>query len=169
VHGYVSNVESTIKSVKNAVSGYVGNILSSSQSVRRITGLAGKTVSDVQNMINETQNQVYRELLGYPELAQATMGEGVAAAAWAREVADNGGDVKTRAVEFRNDAQVTMSNEVMTLHTVREGEDFRTISKRYYGDDGGWRRIMVYNGYDSMSVPVGVEVIVPRKSNNEVS
>jgi hypothetical protein len=106
---------------------------------------------------------------GYPELAQATMGEGVAAAAWAREVADNGGDVKTRAVEFRNDAQVTMSNEVMTLHTVREGEDFRTISKRYYGDDGGWRRIMVYNGYDSMSVPVGVEVIVPRKSNNEVS
>ena len=50
-------------------------------------------------------------------------------------------------------------------HTVRSGESLRSIAKRYYGAEGGWRRIHEANrgriGEDPRRLKIGVTLIIP--------
>lgn len=50
-------------------------------------------------------------------------------------------------------------------HTVRRGESLRSIAKRYYGTEGGWKRIHKANrariGDDPRKLKIGVVLVVP--------
>lgn len=164
VRDQVSLIEDRAQQAKDAVAGFTSSIMSASQSVRRTLGLAAASVSDARALVESTQEQVYRELNGYTDVAQATAGEGIAAAAWARQLGEEGGTVKSRAVEFRGESQQKLDFDTIATHRVRSGEDLYIISSKFYNTRDGWQRIMLYNGLDSPEVTVGLELLIPRAS-----
>lgn len=100
------------------------------------------------------------------DAAAVTLAKSVAADVYLRGMVRSARSARATALEQRLRLQIAVGTPGAVAQVrVREGEDLRTISTRFYGTPNEWRRILQFNpGLSGAGVPAGTLVLVPPAS-----
>jgi hypothetical protein len=70
--------------------------------------------------------------------------------------------IKRLAVQLRSSFLDQVRYQIQNVHTVRETEELRHISRIYYNSPGHWQDIMIFNGLSSSVVTKGSVLLIPK-------
>lgn len=82
--------------------------------------------------------------------------------AWVRQVLAQLQELKRIVIEQQEQLIVTISGDLQGRCFVRENQDLRDVSQKFYGTPFEWRRIMLFNQLQSSMVNPGTLVLVPK-------
>ncbi len=74
--------------------------------------------------------------------------------AWAAEL-------QRTAVESRTNLVAQISTTLLATYTARQGEDLRDVAQQFYGTPFEWRRLLIFNDFQSSLLEAGQLVLVP--------
>lgn len=154
-----------VSSMGDTVANFASGVQARADSAQQMVGKLTEGIQSATSLIDETQARVYAELVGLEDVAQATVGQTLAAYNWCADLFTTGGSFRRDAVLFWADTRERLGSDVIAVHAARDREDLRAVSIQYYGNPDGWVDIMKFNGLDTDILQPGQQVLIPRLNN----
>ncbi len=158
----VGALRSRCNEIGSQVSAYVAQTKSYVDLAQSTVSKVAQAEADARDLVEVTQARVYAELTGFVDVGQATVGQSVACAAWARSIADNGGTFRAAALDFAQSTQSKYQSNILAEHTGRQGEHLRRVSLDYYDSVDHWQDIMVFNELTAPVLYAGQKIYIPK-------
>lgn len=76
-------------------------------------------------------------------------------------------ELRSAALLLQDDYRKQLERDVQAVIYVREGDDLRLISTRFYGTPDNWRKLAQANGLTAARLTAGMRIVIPAASFDE--
>ncbi len=165
LQGLQQNIENLINGIQDTVQNLSDKVLSPVRAVRGIIASL-KGIKDECTIMRDFLDARSSELSEKP-IQDQTYSERLASALYREELTAWAQEMARQAVEQQAQLEHTISTDVLGTYVAKAGEDLRDVSRLFYSTPFEWRRILVFNDFDSAELAAGQVVLVPKINPNQ--
>jgi hypothetical protein len=167
----ISQVETAISGIAQAISQAVDQMMAPLDSVRRILGIIQYTKATAQDVMDSTQARAYESMVvPMPVVmpgtsagaSRVTAGRACAAAKYQRDLRATARSIRGLSAQRGQEMSARIGDtQQASIVRAKLGQDLRSISIQVYGTPDQWRLLKTYNGLTSSSLDAGQVVLIP--------
>lgn len=161
-----AQITAAAKDAEATIEKTAAQVLAPIDAATAMLGVLEHAITAAQGVMDFTQAQVDRRIIGINVVAY-NLGQTLIASQNLRGIRSDARKSRSSALQHREGLRNTTGlRSAPQSHTVRQGEDLRTVSTNYYGNPNDWRRIALFNNLDGAQVAAGTVILVPPAKTN---